>query len=278
MWEERCESLRGIPPEDKSRLRRLFHGADNLDQLQYLICLYAQGCVFPTCPSADPADLQLVLVRRLGQELRAAILKKLKQYYPNDAHRDEAALLRYYPDRGIDLLQQALSHLVDIWTDDQRKHMNDSDDTLVLKCQRLLPMCADLPDVSGKSVLGRTSRLFGLVVYDDVMLLLRDLPQTPRILTDDDEKQRKQLFNRILEALQSNQTGLTPPPPLRVTEIFVTAAHSNFKDWLTMARNDIALDVVAKITGRKPSYFLKTLKELRAEAAPLKITPLKPVL
>jgi len=270
--------MRGLPLEDKSHLRRRFHGADNLDQLQYLICLYLQGCVFPTCPSADPADLQLVLIRRLGQELRAAILKKLKQYYPNDVHRDEAALLRYYPDRGIELLQQALSHLVDIWTDDQRNHANDSDDTLVRKCQRLLPMCADLPDVSGRSALGRTSRLFGLVVYEDVMRLLRDLPQTPQILTDDEKKQRKQLFNQLLKALQSNQTGLTPPPPLRITEIFAAAAKANFEDWLTMARNDIALDVVAKIIGRRPSYFLKTLKELRAEAAPLKITPLKSVL
>lgn len=270
--------MRGLPQQDKAHLRRRFTGTDNLDQLQYLICLYVQDFVFPTCPSADPVDLKLVLIRRLGQELRAAIIKKLKQYYPNDAYRNEGVLLSYYPDRGIDLLQQALSHLVDIWTEDQRTHKKDSDDTLVKKCQRLVPLCADLPDLKGRSALGRTSRLFGLVVYEDTMHLLRDLPPTPQILTLDDKALRKELFCRILESLQSNQTGLMPPPSLRVNEIFTAAAQVNFEDWLQIARNDIALDVVAKITGRKPSYFIRNLKKLRAEAAPLEVTPLKPTL
>lgn len=176
------------------------------------------------------------------------------------------------------MLQQALGHLVDIWAEDKRKYKNDSDDTLVKKCQRLLPLCADLPDFGGRSSLGRTSRLFGLVIYEDVMQLLRDLPQTPPILTLDDERQRRRLFGQILEALRSNQTGLTPPPPLKVTEIFAAASSVNFEEWLRMARNNIALDVVAKIIGRKPSYFIKILKELRAEADLLEVTPLKPVI
>jgi hypothetical protein len=141
-----------------------------------------------------------------------------------------------------------------------------------------VPVCADLPDLRGRSGLGRTSRLLGLVVYEDVMWLLRDLPPTPQILTGDDEKRRKKLFHGTLQALQSKQTGLTPPPSSRVTEIFAAAAQVNFKDWLLMARYDIALDVVAKITGRKPSYFIRTLKELRTEVDPLELTPLKSVL
>lgn len=48
--------MRGLPQEQKARLRRLFTGSDNLDQLQYLICLYAQDVVF-TYPSADPDHL-----------------------------------------------------------------------------------------------------------------------------------------------------------------------------------------------------------------------------
>jgi hypothetical protein len=86
------------------------------------------------------------------------------------------------------------------------------------------------------------------------------------------------LFHGICEALQSNQTGLTPPPPLGVIQIFAAAAQVNFQDWLQMARNEIALDIVAKITRRKPSYFLRTLKKLRHEADPLEVTPLKPAL
>ena len=269
---------RGLAQKDKAHLRRLFTGADNLDQLQYLICLYVQEFVFPTCPSADPADLKLVLIRRLSQELRTAIIKKLKDYYPKDAHRNEGILLRYYPDRSIDLLQQALGHLVDIWTEDQRTHKRDVDDTLVKKCQRVLPMCADLPDLRGRSALGNTSRLFSLVVYEDVKLLLQNLPPTPNILTNDHRKQRLELFFRILNALQRHQTGLTPLPPLCVADVFASAAQTNFEDWLQMSRSDIALDVVAKTTGQRPDYFVRTLKKLRAEADLLEVTPLKPVL
>lgn len=271
-----------MPPRlqtsEKNRLRWLFASEDNLDQLLYLICLYVEDFLFPTCPSADPVDVKLVLIRRLGQELRAAILKKLKQYYPKDAHRNEAALLRSYPYRGIELLQQALGYLVDIWTEDQRSHKEDSQDTLVKKCQRLLPLCADLPDLRGRSALGNTSRLFALVVYEDVKFLLRDLPPTPNILTNYDRKLRLGLFSRILNALQSNQSGLKPSPPPCVTEVFASAAQTNFEDWLQMSRSNIALDVVAKTTGQSPDYFLRTLKKLRAEADPLEISPLKPVL
>jgi hypothetical protein len=259
-------------------LRRLLTSANNLDRLQYLLCIYLQNFVFSTCPSADPVDLKVVLIRRLGQELRAAIIKKLRRYYPKDASRDETALLRYYPDRGIALLQQALGRVHDIWTDDQRKHNNDPNDTLVKKCQRLLPLCADLPDLKGKSALGRTSRLFGLVVYEDVMLLLHDLPQAPRISTADNERRRTEFFTRILEALRSNCTGLTPPPPLKVTDIFAAAATVNFNDWLTMSRSNIALDVVSKTIGQNPNYFRANLKDLRLDADGLKLTPLKPVL
>jgi hypothetical protein len=65
---------------EKNRLRQLFRGDDNLDQLLYLVSLYIQAFVFPISPSADPIDLKLVLIRRLAQELHKAITDKLKQY------------------------------------------------------------------------------------------------------------------------------------------------------------------------------------------------------
>lgn len=69
--------MRGVDPKHKSYLRRLFHGADNVDGLQSLICLYIQDFILPTCPSTDSVDLKCVLIRRLGQEIRTAIITLL---------------------------------------------------------------------------------------------------------------------------------------------------------------------------------------------------------
>ena len=255
--------MRGLPQEQKERLRRFFTGTDNLDQLQYLICLYVQDFL-PTYPSSDPDDLKLILIRRLGQELRTAIIKKLRQYYPKDAHRNEALLLRSYPDRAIELLQQALSHLLDIWIEDNKKVPND---TLVKKCQRLLPLLSSLPDLRGKSVRGKTSQIFGLVLYQDAKILLQRLPRgTAQTLIEDDKKRRERFFSNILTALQAGDTGLSSPPSPILIEAFRKAAENNFADWMRLSRTQIAGEIAAKAVGQSADYFIHSVKRLRNRA------------
>ena len=267
-----------MPPQlqtsEKNRLRQLLRGDDNLDQLLYLICLYLRDFVFPVSRSADPLEIRLVLIRRLGQELRKAIIDKLKQYFPKDANRGDAKLLSSHPDRGGEILQQALSHVLDLWVQDK----GSPEDTLVVKCQRLLPLLSQLPDLRGKSSLGETSQLFGLVLYDDVRALLKELPPTVRLdnLTEDDVRRRRSLFSGVLSALRTDTTGLSPPPSPVLQDIFSVAAQSDYKEWMNMSRTQIALDVVAKVIAQTPDYFLHSVKKLRQQARALGTTALKP--
>jgi len=270
--EREVGDLPRLAPVHRWDLRQQFQSADNLDRLQDLICFYLKNFVLPTCPSTDPETLKDILVRRLGKEIRTSIIKKLKLYFPNDARRNESRLLAHHVDRGIDLTQQALSYFVDVWTEDQRTHKNDSSDTIVIKCQRLLPRCADLPNLRGRSNLGRTSHLFGLVIYEDAYRLLHDLPRLGRY----EMSEREGVFFEILADLKSDR--IKPRPPECIIEPFFAASKEKFANWKRMSRNNIALEIVAKVMGCKPAYFLRTLKKLHAEASTLAITPLKAVL
>jgi hypothetical protein len=252
------------------------HIGDNLDQLLYLICLYIHNFVFSISRSADPIEIKLVLIRRLGQELHKAVINKLKQYFPKDANRGDAKLLSSHPDGGGEILQQALSQLLDLWVQDK----GGPEDILVVKCQRLLPLLNQLPDLRGKSSLGETSRLFGLVLYDDVRALLKELPPTVRRdnLTEDDVKRRRSLFSSVLSALRTDTTGLYPPPSPVLQDIFSVAAKSDYKEWMTKSRTEIALEIVVKVIEQTPDYFLHSVKKLRQQALTIGTTALKPTI
>ena len=257
--------MREMPPQlqtsEKNRIRQLLRRDDNLDQLLYLICLYIQDSIFPISVGVDSV-IKLALIRRLGQELRNAIIAKLKQYFPKDRNRGDDALLKYHPDRGGELLQQALSHLVDLWVQDKV----GPKDTIVTKCQRLLPLLSSLPDLRGKSALGKTSLLLGLVVYDDAKTLLQKLPRAKQTLIEDDKSQRKRVFSSIMLDLQAGNTGLSPPPSSILTDAFRIAAKNDYMDWMLLSRTGIALDIVAKAIGQTPDYFLHSVKKLRDRA------------
>ena len=262
---------------DKARLRRLFCRHDNLDQLIDLIRIYVRDYVFPTCPSPDPDDLKIDLITDIGQELRKAILDKLKRCFPKDAHREDTLLLKYYPDKGAALLQQALGYLVDIWVQDSKLHLGSADDTLVKKCQRLLPSMSSLPVIRGKSAHGMTFKLCGLVVFDDVRVLLRGLPRTKRQdnLSTDEIARRKRFFSKVLFALENNTTHISPPPPTIIKDLFSVASANGYEDWLRLSRTEIALDLAGQATGQTSDYFLHSISRLRIQARGLAVTPLK---
>ena len=268
-----------LEPPLKNWVRVRLRADDNLDQLLILVCVYIRDHLFPTCPSPDPIDLQVILIRRLGEELRKGILEKLKRYFPKDAHREEALLVKYHPDRATGLLQQGLGFLVDLWNEDTKRHRDDSEDTLAEKCQRLLPSLSNLPDRRGKSALGETSRLFGLVVFDDVRALLKGLPRVRQgNLTEDDVTQRKQFFSGVLSGLMNNATGISPPPPAVVKDRFAEAAASDYEAWKQLSRTQIALDVAARVMKQTPDYLAHSISQLRKKASGRGIKPLKPTL
>jgi hypothetical protein len=127
-------------------------------------------------------------------------------------------------------------------------------------------LLSSLPDLRGKSALGTTSRLFGLVLYDDARKLLKKLPRKKAIPVVDDKKQREKFFSSILADLQAGNTGLSPSPSSILTDIFCEAAKNDYMDWMLLSRTEIALDIVANAIGQTPDYFLHSVKELRGIA------------
>jgi len=151
-------------------------------------------------------------------------------------------------------------------------------DTLITKCQRLLPRLSSLPNLRGKSALGRTSQLFGLVLYEDARTLLKKLPKgvgESQALTEKDIDQRKKFFSMILEDLKAGNTMLSPAPSPVLLDIFGKAAENDYMDWMRLSRTDIALDIVTKVIKQTPDYFLHSVKRLRNQALRLKFKPLK---
>jgi hypothetical protein len=72
-------------------------------------------------------------------------------------------LVRYYPDQTGDLINQALTHLVDIWVLHIRDHPSAHDADRV---RDLLPRLSVLPSRRGRTNVGQTYYLYLLVIYE----------------------------------------------------------------------------------------------------------------
>jgi len=257
-----------LTPSERAELRRRLRAPDNLDWLLICICLRFRDHILPVFQTSDPngtvlsADDVAYYVRRIGETVYRAVIEKLKGYLPNEADKDEATLVRWYPDKAGELLEQALGRMVDLWNEDLIRHPTDF---LPARCQRLLPSLTYLPDMRGKSAHGETSRLFLLVVYKDVLQLLDPFPRIIQFLTEDDLQQRERTLQKLRRSLPQDIVPV-------IKTIFHDASDQDYEHWLRLStRDEVALEITVRVAGRyghklTTEYFRRLIPQLEAKA------------
>ena len=245
-----------LTAEEKSSLRKKFQASNNLDWLVTLICWYVRDNLLRAFPASDLPGVRDYLLSRMGEAVHAAILEKLRQYYPNDANRDDSTVLRYYPYQAAALLNQALGYLIDLWRGDFIKYPKA---TLAERCQRLLPSLAHLPQMRGKSAYGKTSQLFTLVMYEDARRLLSSLSRRNGNNLD----RRK----KILADLRKSQSDDIHP---RIARVIADASDNDLDHWAGQSKKEVALEIAARaVKGTVPissEWLRHLLSDLKAQA------------
>src|SRR5262249_9573931 len=118
---------RFLPAEQWAVLKEQLKGEDNRNWLVSYLCQCVRDQVFLAYHSDDPRSKSPEVLQLVGLTLYTAIINKLKaNLRPKDFHRDEATLVRWYPDRAATLLEQALDFLKDEWSKDVVKHPSDN--------------------------------------------------------------------------------------------------------------------------------------------------------
>ncbi len=257
-----------LTPSERAELRKRLRAPDNLDWLLICICLRFRDHILPVFQTSDPngtvlsADDTAWYVRRIGETVYRAVIEKLKVYFPNEADKDEATLVRWYPDKAGELLEQALGRMVDLWNEDLIRQPSDF---LPARCQRLLPSLNYLPDMRGKSAHGETSWLLLLVVYKDVLQLLNPFPRIIQFLTQDDLQQRERTLRKLRRALPRNIHPATKT-------IFRDASDQDYEYWLRLSsRDEVALEITVQVAERNghkltANYLRRLIPQLEARA------------
>lgn len=260
--------LFSLAPSGRAELRRRLQASNNLDWLLTLTCRDIRAHILPACQTSDSSGIVLsteginYFIIRIGKTLALAIIEKLKVYFPKDAHKDEATLLRWQPDRAGALFEQALNRMRDLWIEDLKRHPSDF---LPARCQRLLPSLTYLPDMRGKSARGEVSWLLLLVVYTDVLQLLDPFPRRIQFLTLDDLQQRERTLRKLRSSLPQDI-----PPATKM--IFRDASDRDYERWLlSSSRDEIALEITVRVAERSghkltANYFSRLIPQLEVRA------------
>jgi hypothetical protein len=264
---------RFLRAEQWAVLKEQLKGKDNRNWLVSYLCQCVQDEIFRAYHSDDPLSKSSEVVQVVGLTLYTAIINKLKARLPaKDRDRDEATLVRWYPERTATLLEQALGFLKDEWSKDAVKNPSDN---LATRWLRLRPRLAVLPNVRGRSIHGETAELFVLEVYTIVWELLEQLPPRRRSRTpeelEDRLEDRKKILTQITNSLQQG-TAKGPIPPV-VTENFVQGFRNNWTGIWSFPRSEIALEIALRASRSRTlasnEYLLNRLHELRRRAAAL---------
>jgi hypothetical protein len=244
-------------------LKEKLTAEDNLSWLLTLICWRVED-VFRAFQANDPLSKSPELTLALGHVLYRAVIEKLKSNLPKDSHRDEATLIRWYPERTATLLEQASGFLIDTWRKDVEKNPSE---TLVTRCPRVLPRLTVLPNARGRSIHGETAELFILEVYEIAMELMENLPAPGEY--------RKEILTQITQSLDLQQGTAKRPIPHVVAKIFLQGRRNNWTGiWSSLSRSELAREIALRARGNSsntsPKHLLNHLKKLRDRAAALK--------
>lgn len=147
---------------DRRERVKLLAGADNLDWLQLWACQFVRDQLCPAFSANYDFEQKAYLVDRLGTEIRAAVVKRLRKKYPAGARRTEIALVRSYKVPTLEFLERAVCHVGERFLEDQAKHPSDH---FVSRCARVLPQLWPLPNARGTSRLGKSIQLHRLIAY-----------------------------------------------------------------------------------------------------------------
>ncbi len=241
------EFLRG----SRSVFRQKLQSANNLD---WLLTLAVWGfrdrwlkILPPISPRFGSVDGP---VRGVGLALSRAVIERLRRQFPAEADRDDATLVRYYPDQTAAILNQTLGHLDDVLS---RDLMQRPGDPLESRVPRVLPKLMALPSRTGRSAESDLSKLRYLAAYEAAFEKLSYRRGTGRgtdYLPEDIEKvfgppgsKEKRLLSMTRQQLALEYASRTVEPKLTARRV---------RDLLpTLKRLARAMDLAGKDPGRQ---------------------------
>lgn len=249
---------------DLEDLRRVLQAPNNLDWLVTLICWYIRDHLFLAFPFTESNSGLKKTLQRLGTTICSAILVKLRRHYPSDVQKGDSILLRYRYKRAVVMLNQALAHTIDVWTNDFQQHPRA---TLSGRCKRLLPKLRELPG-RGSSALGSTHLLLYLVFYEEALRTLAGVPDLTKPFAEADRERREQAisesFDVLPDVLGRASTRFRHP---QTGQLFFEGGQNEIRQWSSWPKSRIAEDIAVRIVkGRRklsPKYLHLILPKLR---------------
>lgn len=179
-----------IPQEVLEYWKPLFRKGNNLDHLLSAVCKFIRDELLWALPPPDPPDIVQAYTKLLGRQLSQAILDKLTRQYRRTRTLPPDRLLQSFPKRATALFSQALNYLVEVWLKDI---MDFPQSTLAGRVQRLAPRLSALPNLRGRSALGKIYLLRCFIEYERLLALLKEDPvlsETKRWKYEDEKFKR----------------------------------------------------------------------------------------
>jgi hypothetical protein len=242
-------------PDHAVLLRQHFKAENNLDWLLTYLCRAVRDLLFRVFPPRAKPDEAQQCVRAIGEALSHAVLNKLREQHPKEAHRDASKLVRWYPDRAGALVNQAIVQLAEVWISDCAQHPRDS---LNSRCDRLLPKLGALKGRRGHSASGAYAQLYFLWAYEEAMRILKGLPRSSPARADFLQNAFEDLTAQTPQALLESGAFRHPD----TGDIFFEISDEDLDGWRFRSRHEIAQDVAVRAVRGQLALGADTLHRL----------------
>jgi hypothetical protein len=244
-----------LAPDHAALLRQHFKAENNLDWLLTYLCRAVRDLLFRVFPPRAKPDEAQQCVRAIGEALSHAVLNKLREQHPQEAHRDASKLVRWYPDRTGALVNQAINLLIAVWARDCVEHPRQ---LLRSRCQRLLPELGLLKSRRGRSASGKYAQLYFLWAYQEAMRILKRLPRSDPARGEFIRRAFRDITSRTPQSLLRSGVFLHPD----TGEIFFEISAEDLENWRFRSRHEIAQEVAVRAVRGRLSLGVETLHRL----------------